>query len=413
MNWDKQTIKKYLPYGIIGVALLVVFILIISKKGTTISPTKEASWPVNIIKLEKGTYAPYLILYGRIESPEMVERKARIEADITKVYVREGVEVKKGDPLVQLEDRELKLLLQQRQADVNDFEAQIAAEKRRNETDVQSLEHEKALVAIAQKNVGRREHLTKTLAGSELALDQAHEELNRRRLTVTQRENDIKDHQNRLAQLQAKLMKAKALFDLTNIELEKTLVTAPFDGRVTMLSVSTGDRVKTGDVLIQLYDSRFAEVRCQIPEQYVQRARDAVTRGDKITATTRINNKPYSLTLSRLAGRAERGRLGIDALFRFDESITDAVIGRTIPLKVDLLPVNNVFAVPVTSIFNGNQVFKIVDGRLLAATIKKIGVTDLKNTQYYLIQSQRLKEGDYIITTQLPNAITGLKVTIE
>jgi len=410
---DKKSLLKLMPIGIIVLGLIIFTIIIISKPKAAVKPNTEISWPVEATTIQNGTYTPYLVLYGRIESPEMAEKKARIEADVARVDVREGEKVKKGQVLLQLDDRELQLLWQQRKADVDDLKAQIQAEKIRYQTDQASLKHEAGLVAIAEKNVYRREHLVKTLAGSELALDQAKEELRRRELSVVERQKAIDDHINRLSQLQAKLSKAEALLGLTNIEVEKTTVKAPFDGRVIHVNVSTGDRVKPGDELLQIFDSRWTEVRCQIPEQYIISAQKAVDRKQKVIAHTDIHGKAYTLVLNRLAGRAEKGRLGVDALFRFTQSVPDAVIGSTIPLRVNLLPQSNVYALPLTAIFGGDKVYKIEDQRLVEINVQKIGMTSIKNKDYYLIKSAELKNGDQIITTQLPNVITGLRVEVK
>ncbi|MDT8283302.1 MAG: hypothetical protein RQ982_10935, partial [Gammaproteobacteria bacterium] len=53
------------------------------------------------------------------------------------------------------------------------------------------------------------------------------------------------------------------------------------------------------------------------------------------------------------------------------------------------------------------------DQRLAAIDVKKIGSQYIDGKQFVLIRSEKLQDGDLIITTQLPHAVSGLKVEVR
>jgi len=66
---------------------------------------------------------------------------------------------------------------------------------------------------------------------------------------------------------------------------------------------------------------------------------------------------------------------------------------------------------PFNALYGLNRVYRINDGYLEAVKITRVG--EYENSQgqtQLLIRSDTLQEGDRVVSTQLPNAITGLRV---
>jgi hypothetical protein len=61
-----------------------------------------------------------------------------------------------------------------------------------------------------------------------------------------------------------------------------------------------------------------------------------------------------------------------------------------------------------------DRIYRLEDGRMTALTVERVGEqrTAAGQTQV-LARSPDLQAGDRVITTQLPNAITGLKVEVK
>jgi hypothetical protein len=74
----------------------------------------------------------------------------------------------------------------------------------------------------------------------------------------------------------------------------------------------------------------------------------------------------------------------------------------------------NLIALPISSIYGTDRVFRIRDERLESLVVQPIGYHYQDGAQdKVLVSSDTINDGDQIITTQLPKAINGLKVTLQ
>ena len=135
--------------------------------------------------------------------------------------------------------------------------------------------------------------------------------------------------------------------------------------------------------------------------------------GSEITALTQFEGRPIRLALDRLAGKIEKGQGGVDAFFSFLDETQDVELGRTVAVFVELPVQNDVFSLPATSVYGANTVYRIENGRLVMARVKRVG--EYRNGEWgswILFRSEDLVDGDQVLANQLPNAVQGLKVKI-
>jgi hypothetical protein len=117
-----------------------------------------------------------------------------------------------------------------------------------------------------------------------------------------------------------------------------------------------------------------------------------------------------------LASDGLRGPLhnsgGVDGLFSLvkDQPSTLA-LGTFIELSLSLGTQDNVIVMPFNALYGLNRVYRLNDGYLEAVKISRVGeYEDSDGQTQLLIRGDNLNEGDRIVSTQLPNAITGLRV---
>ena len=67
----------------------------------------------------------------------------------------------------------------------------------------------------------------------------------------------------------------------------------------------------------------------------------------------------------------------------------------------------------MSSIYGTNRIYRIENERLAAINVEKLGGQIKQGKQFVLVRSEKLKSGDAIITTQLPHAVSGLKIEIR
>ncbi len=400
-----------LPLVILLIAISVFIALKQSKPEKATITQPEKMWRVDSVPVVFKDISPEVTVYGRVETPRQASLNAAVNADVIAIKVLEGSEVDAGQLLIKLDDSDVAFLLEQRQADYAEIEALISSEQVRFKRDKSLLAHEKELVALAEKAVIRARKLEESKLVSRATLDDTFAAKQRQILTLKRLEHDIAEHPARLAGLKARLIRAKALVEQAKLDLARTTVTAPFTGRVAKLNVSVGDRVRVGDSLLSVYDLNDLEVRAQLPGRYLKQIRQSLDMKQQLTATAKVEGKPLQFKLSRLSGEIQQDSGGIDGLFQLDNGGQKLELGTFVELSIRLQAKQNVISIPFNALYGLDKVFRIKEGYLEAVKIERVGEhqTD-RGDSHLLIRSQQLKQGDRLVSTQLPNAITGLRV---
>ncbi|MCK5878002.1 MAG: HlyD family efflux transporter periplasmic adaptor subunit [Candidatus Marithrix sp.] len=400
-----------LPILILAIGIFgFKYMLQTKAKGKKIEVT-EPTWMVSVTSIIPTTLSPTVTLYGRVESPRTASlRPANLTAQIIQVSVLEGEKVEKGDILIRLEDDDIILKLNQYNADIKDIKAQIALEKQRHASNLTILGHEQSLLKLTKKSLERLRKLTRQNVSSQSNLDEARQSVERQMLSITQRDLEIKSYKLHLEQLQAKQYRAKAIRDTAKLELVRTKIIAPFTGIIAKVNVAIGDRVRSGDMLLSMYDDSALEIRVQIPTRY----QNVVMNSSGLLATTQINGQSFKLQLDRISGQINQNSGGIDGLFQIKQSIISLRLGQFLTLLLTLPEQTNIVALPYEAVYGIDRIYKFVDDRMQGLTIERVGelITETGKSKV-LVRSPELNYGEQVITTQLPNAMDGLKVQIS
>ncbi|RKZ80907.1 MAG: efflux transporter periplasmic adaptor subunit [Gammaproteobacteria bacterium] len=381
-----------------------------SKPDARMMQKPEKVWRVNTVAVQYQDLSPEITIYGRVETPRKASMNAALVADVIEVKILEGSEVEVGQVLLKLDDTDVHLLINQRQADLAEINAAIDSELLRFKRDKELLEHENKLLEIADNAVGRAKKLEHSRLASQSFLDEAYAAKQRQLLTLKRLKHDIAQHPARLAGLKARQIRAQALLEQSQVDLQRTVITAPFTGRVAKLDVSIGNRVRTGDRLLSIYDLENLEVRAQIPGRYLKQIRTSLEQNKQQTATAYIDDNLLQFSLARLSGEIRPDSGGIDGLFRCTSDRNALVLGAFVDLTLKLSQQSSVIAIPFNALYGLNKVYRLTDGHLQSVNVERVGEYHTEQGISLLVRSEELKEADLIISTQLPNAITGLRV---
>lgn len=160
---------------------------------------------------------------------------------IQKILVQVDSKVKIGDPLLQLDDREI--------------HAQLAATEAQVEAMKASLQSEKVLMADAEDQFKRVDTLEKQNVAS---VDER-----------TRKEFSLQSMQARVAKIAADLKAAEAQVELARTNLEVLTIRAPRDGTILQLNVREGEYAGTNptDPLMILGETERLQIRADVDEQ--------------------------------------------------------------------------------------------------------------------------------------------------
>ncbi|MGV6826337.1 MAG: efflux RND transporter periplasmic adaptor subunit, partial [bacterium] len=343
--------RALLPVVILGIAILFTVVLISTRDKPAPVEAQEKAWLVSAQAVEIGSYSPVLTLYGNIESLWSSTLTAGIAADVVDVNVIAGDSVKRGDILVQLDDRDAVLLLQQREAEVEQASASIQSEKVRYAADLKSLPREQELLALAQNEVDRLQGLVERKVTSQSTLDTARQSVERQAISLNKTQQSVNDHKARLMSLQASLLKAESQRDKAALELERATVRAPFDGRISKLQISPGVRVRVGDQLVEIFDTSAMIFRALIPDQYVPRINAAKRNGHDLVVDGEIDGQRITARLRSVSAQVARGSGGVEGLFEIQGDGFVLQQGRLSEIQLTLPEQSGVISVPPESVY--------------------------------------------------------------
>lgn len=242
---------------------LIIFVTIFIVSGCS-SIEKEASASSNT-----------LVVTGRVEATE-VDVSSKIPGRIMNLRVKEGMEVKEGALLFQIDPKDLEVKKLQAEAAVKAAEAQL--NKALNGARKQQITQAKSVLAQAEAQVQllekKYERLLPLYEAEALPEDQLHEletKLNVARMQMdaarAQLDLVLEGAQGEDIQaLEAQYEGAKAKLKEVLINLEETEITAPISGNISMVICEQGELVGAGMPVITITDYSDVWVEVNIDE---------------------------------------------------------------------------------------------------------------------------------------------------
>ncbi|MEJ2130804.1 MAG: biotin/lipoyl-binding protein [Gammaproteobacteria bacterium] len=400
-----------LGVAILAVGLFLAIVLIVTGPKGTPAERVERAWPVSTVVVEPRALSPTIMAFGRVEANHVAKLRTTVSAPVERVLVKEGQWVHAGDLLVALEQTELQLLVQEREAELKRRMALLQS-IRNDQALAESLtSHEEQLNRIAQQKLQRHEEIFRKKMLSQALLDEVRQQASERFIALQNHLARVRDFPNQIAQHEAMVEQAKVTAERASIDLEQTRIVAPFDGPVLAVLVAPGDRTTNGSTLVEIADASGFEVRATVTSDASVRLREHLANARPVIAHSGFNSHTMSLALTRLSGNVKSGQSGLDAFFALRETSPLPDIGRVLDLRITLPPEPHVVALPVQSLYENDRIYLVEDGRLLGLDVQRVGdfVTD-DGESWVLVRSPKLTAGHSVITTHLPKAMPGLKV---
>jgi len=394
-----------LPLAILAAAITLFLWLRATKPVQPAPAPQEKTWRVEVVEVKPARRVPSLTLYGRVETPTRVRPAAPGASVVAEVPAREGQRFEAGSLLLALDARDFAPAVAQTRAELADLDAQIEAERLRGRADRKTLAQETRLLTLAESAVTRVTRLKSQNLGSETALDDATSALGRQQLVITMRRLAVDSANARLRQLEARRARQQALLDTAELAFQRSRIVAPFIGIVATVHVAPGDRVQTGNVLLEIYPVDDLEVRARVPQRYQEELLTALDGGLPLHA--RIGGSDLKLPLLRVAGVSDPS--GIDAFFRLPAA-TGIRLGALLDLALLRPAVDDAVAVPYQALYGNGRIYLLRDGRMTGIDVEVLGPAADGDTSLALVRGAGIAAGDRVIATHLPNAIEGLSV---
>jgi multidrug efflux pump subunit AcrA (membrane-fusion protein) len=422
-RWQPKTIARRRVAA--GIAFLVGSLLVsmsIFATAPNAAPivAREKAWPVSVVEITPAPTSPMFNAFGRVEATQVAAIQTELVAEIESVAVREGQWVQKGDVLIELDAAAFELAVREREAELARERAMLARIETERRLTGETTGHYRSVYELAQKKLERHQELMAKRMISQSLLDEVVQQASAAAIEYQNHRLTLADFPNRIAEQQARVAQAGSMLDRARLDLDHATLHAPFSGPVLRVTAAPGNHTLLGQTLAEVADADGLEVRAPLPDAYTTAVRKHLKAGTRIFARTTVDDVPLVLDLARLGGSVRDGHSGLDAFYRVSPAalpLGDArdtsplSIGLVLNLTVNLPPEPEVVALPVQSLYENDRIYEVENERLKAITVERVGDHQTVEGEFrVLVRSPELKPGHRVITTQLPKAISGLKV---
>jgi membrane fusion protein (multidrug efflux system) len=342
---------KYIIYPllVLGIAYLIYYRISANKKlagaggpGGGAGKSKDKGGPapslgVNGVLVKATSFDNQLEVTGAVEANESVTLQSEVPGLVTGIYFTEGTNVKKGQLLVKINDRDIQAQLQE------------ALTRQR----------------LSASNENRAKQLLAKGAISQAEYDTA------------------------LADLQALQSQAQVI----RAQLAKTSIRAPFNGKVGLRAISIGEYLTPSKTIANMASINPVKITFSVPEKYAGQ----IKLNSDITFNTDGSAKAFKGRVYAIepAINAETRTLQIKALAQNPNN--ELLPGSFAKIKLSLSTLNNAILIPneaIIPVLSGKTVFISQNGKA-----KQVDVVSGTRTAEDIVITSGLKVGDTVLTT--------------
>jgi len=253
--------SKSVKWILISLGILLVVLVVMSQMGAF---GKDEGPRVTTEKVQKRSITEIVNASGKVYPEVEVKISPDISGVITDLEVQEGDTVKKGQVLAKIYADVYNIQRSQAASGVAQSQAQVANSQA-------ALESLKAQMEQAQQNYDRNKRLFDEKVISRSEFDGIDAALKSARANYNAALQGIRGGQAGVQSAQASLQKA-------NTDLSRTVITAPRDGVISLLSVKKGESVagnsfNVGTEMMRIADMEKIEIRVDVGENDIPKVK--------------------------------------------------------------------------------------------------------------------------------------------
>lgn len=409
----KALLQALIAFAILLGAFQGMKTLVATKPDVPKRPVLERSYAVETTRLEQGSFAPDINVFGETTAGREVELRALVGGEVTEAHpnLKAGGHVSQGDVLLAIDRFDYEGAVTEAEANLAEARAGLVESEGRVELEKANVVRAQEQLEFAQRDLERAEELVGRGAVTERTVDD-------RRLLVSQRQQAVEQRQNSLALEEAKVVQQTATLkrlqwglENANRQLDNTVLRAPFDAIVRTEAAEPGRLVSVNDAVVSLYSSDEFEVRFTLSDNQYGRllAESGTVVGRPVEVTWYLGNKAvsYPATVSRIGADVASTRGGVEVIAVIDSA--DATVplrpGAFVEIVLPDRTYPDSFRIPETAYYGEGTVYVVMDDRLVPREVDALAIDD-----GFILVSGDLQSGETLLTTRIPEAGEGLLV---
>ncbi|MEM8737553.1 MAG: efflux RND transporter periplasmic adaptor subunit [Planctomycetota bacterium] len=357
--------QKWISAGIFGGVVCLAAVFFLATGGTRAADgdaevVRALPVPVVAVKTEPG-YRITRAYSGRIEARRASVLGFERSAEVVAVAVREGDEVGRGEVLARLDTRQLDTRKRQWTAEYDAARAmldELVAGPRAEDIDVARAEvaRRRALLERVKIRTARVENLHGRSAANDDELNEAVFELQASEAELAAADAQRRELENgtrpeRLASQRARVAQLEALIAAVEVDLEDSVLKAPFAGTIRRRAVDEGSVVSAGQAVVELVEGGPREAWVGLPVEVASEL--AVGERSRLSLGDRELTGRVKAVLPTVDPRTRT----VDAVFEFEASeMSDgAVPGRIVRLSLEDEVAESGFWLPTSALSRGTR----------------------------------------------------------
>ena len=364
--------------ALLGVLMLVLFPSCSGKEDKEVKP--EVIRPVKILTVTSSTDALQLKFPGMVRAAKRADLAFQVEGTLKQLPVDEGQEVKEGQLIAQLDQRDFENNLRNAQG---------------------QLARVKAALESAQSEYDRILRIQKQDPGA------ASESM------VVKRREAVDGSK-------AELESAQAAVDTARDKLGYTTLRAPFGGVISKRYVDNFQEVRAKQAIVSLDDLSFLDILVDLPEIVVTSIRESDKQaGSTAPAHAEFSAAPgkeYALKVKEFATRADPKTQTYQVVFQMERPKNVLILPGMTATVVGEAPARRekgaFFVIPAIAVFaddQGRSNVWVVDKEKMTVERRKVTTGDLTGEASIQI-TEGLRSGDMIAVSGVSQLREGMKV---
>ena len=275
MGVNKSKMSKKLKWILISLGILLVLLVLLSKAGVF---GKDEGTKVTAEKVQKRTITEIVNASGKIYPEIEVKVSPDISGEITELNVREGDTVKKGQVLARIYADIYDIQRNQAASGVAQSQAQVSNTQAQVSNSQAALDALKAQLEQAQRTFDMQKQLFDDKVISRNEFNVADANLRSSKANYNAALQGIKGGEATVQSARASAASAQANLQKAQKDLGRTVIVAPGDGVISLLSVKKGEKVagnsfNVGTEMMRIADMAKIEVRVDVGENDIPKVK--------------------------------------------------------------------------------------------------------------------------------------------
>lgn len=264
-SWFRPQALLVLPPILVGIAVLAWAVF--SRRTPEASEISEVARPLRVLTLQRRDVRPQVIAYGPARPARIWRAVAELGGEVIETHPQldAGIEVSADTRLLTLDPTDFELRVDRLQAQAAALRAELREleQTRANQSELLQLEQESLRVAEAESE--RLRELWRRDAASDSEVDRQRQQRLSVERSVVSLKHSLRLNPIRREQLKATLRGTEKEIALARRDLARTVIRAPFDGRLAGVFIRKGQVVSAGQELFELHGTEVVEVEARIP----------------------------------------------------------------------------------------------------------------------------------------------------